>query len=182
VPATVCNHGVVGADDLRHLLAAAIEGDDLAFGQLVRATQPAVWRVCRSLGSAGEEEDLVQETYLRAIRAAPAYRGDAPVLVWLLTIARRTCADHVRRRTRHRELLQRLAGERHLPATPGSSTEALLDELDDDRRAAFTLTQLVGLSYDEAAHVLDCPIGTVRSRVARARLQLLELVQRAEAR
>jgi len=172
----------VGPDPLRHLLDAAVEGDDVAFGRLVRATQAAVWGVCRNLGSVGEEEDLVQETYLRAIRSAPAYRGEAPVLVWLLTIARRTCADHVRRRTRQRDLLQRLARERHVTSAPGSSTEALLAELDVDRRAAFTLTQLVGLSYEEAAQVLDCPIGTVRSRVARARLQLLELVQRADAR
>ena len=172
----------MGSDPLRHLLDAAVDGDDVAFGRLVRATQAAVWGVCRNLGSAGEEEDLVQETYLRAMGAAHGYRGDAPVLVWLLTIARRTCADHVRRRTRQRDLLQRLARERHVASAPGSSTEALLAELDADRRAAFALTQLVGLSYEEAAQVLDCPIGTVRSRVARARQQLLELVRRADAR
>lgn len=170
-------------DPLRRLLDAAVEGDDRAVAELVRRTQPAVWRVCTLLGSPGEEEDLVQEVYLRALRSLPGYRGDAPVLPWLLSIARRTCADSVRRRQRQRRLLERL----HLDTSAGSVTppggfvDDLLDALDDDRREAFVLTQLLGLSYEETAAALDCPIGTVRSRVARARADLLALVRRAEA-
>ena len=89
--------------------------------------------------------------------------------LWLLSIARRTCADHVRRRQRRPRLTQRLAHE----ATPAQA--------DPDRRDAFVLTQLVGLSYDEAAVVAGCPIGTIRSRVARARAELQEAVRRTEA-
>ena len=88
-------------DPLQPYLAAALEGDGVAVGELVRLTQPAVWQVCRALGSPGEEEDLVQETYLRALSSLARSRGDAPVRVWLLSIARRVCADHVRRRQRH---------------------------------------------------------------------------------
>ncbi len=64
---------------------------------------------------------------------------------------------------------------------PGNPTYALLEEIDPDRREAFVLTQVLGLSYDEAAIVLDCPIGTIRSRVARARVELADEVRAAEA-
>lgn len=174
-------------DELRRLAAAAAEGDDVAVGELVRRTQPVVWQLCTALGSTGETEDLVQETYLRAVKALPTYRGDAPVRVWLLAIARRTCADHVRRRQRQRRLLQRLESEAaarraDTPSVHGlapAATDELLAAIDPDRREAFVLTQLVGLSYDEAAGVVGCPIGTIRSRVARARADLLGLVELA---
>lgn len=165
-------------DPLRLVAAAAVEGDNAAVGELVRRTQAAVWQVCAALGSAGEVEDLVQETYLRALRALPRFRGDAPVRLWLLSIARRTCADHVRRRQRQRRLLERLTGDAAAgsdvgvdPASPAAASQ-LVDRLDPHRREAFVLTQLVGLSYEEAAHVAGCPIGTIRSRVARARADL----------
>lgn len=180
---------VADADDdlLTAYVAAAAEGDNVAFGELVRATQDVVWRLCSALGSPGEEEDLVQETYLRAVRSLAGYRGDAPVRVWLLAIARHVCADHVRRRQRQRRLVERAIhfAERDavpaLDATPDLSGD-LLDVLDPDRRAAFVTTQLLGLSYEDAAAVLGCPIGTIRSRVARARSQLLAAVERSEAR
>ena len=76
-------------DPLARHAPAAVEGDDVAVAELVRLTQPAVWRLCTVLGSTGETEDLVQETYLRALAALPRFRGDAPVALWLLSIARR---------------------------------------------------------------------------------------------
>ncbi len=170
-------------DPLRAYLDAALEGDDVAVGELVRLTQPAVWQVCTALGSTGEVEDLVQDTYLRALGALPRYRGDAPVRVWLLAIARRVCADHVRRRQRRRRLLDRVRGHTtQLDVAAPEVVDDLLDVLDADRRDAFVLTQLVGLSYEEAATVVGCPIGTIRSRVARARADLLTAVSRAAAR
>ena len=169
-------------DPLRHLLDAANEGDERALEALVRATQGAVWQVCLRLGSPGEEEDLVQDTYLRAVKAMPAYRGDAPVLPWLLSIARRACADHVRVRERRRRLRDKLVAHTTDTAeVPVEPTGDLLDSLDADRRDAFVLTQLAGMSYDEAAAALGCPIGTVRSRVARARADLVAVVAEADA-
>jgi RNA polymerase sigma-70 factor, ECF subfamily len=169
---------------LRRLLEAAVNGDNHALGELVRRTQPLVWRVCTALGSRGEVEDLVQETYLRALRSLPNYRGESPVRSWLLSIARNVCADHVRRRGRRTRLMDRLRRER-LGGPPGPGLSPELDEflasLDPDRREAFVLTQMCGLSYDEAALVVGCPIGTIRSRVARARSDLLALVQAADA-
>jgi RNA polymerase sigma-70 factor (ECF subfamily) len=169
-------------DPLRALLAAAAEGDDPALAELVRRTQPDVWRLCALLGSAGAEDDLAQETYLRALRALPSYRGEAPVRAWLLAIARHVCADDVRRRERQRRLARRLAHERHDPGPAPSGTEALVLALDPDRRDAFVLTQILGLTYEETAAALGCPIGTVRSRLARARADLVAMVRQAEAR
>jgi RNA polymerase sigma-70 factor (ECF subfamily) len=173
-----------GTDDqLRRFADAAREGDNVAVRELVRHTQPAIWRLCNVLGSPGEEDDLVQETYLRAFRSLSNYRGDAPIVAWLMTIARRVCADHVRSRVRQRRLVGVLAQEAddQWEAAPGNPTLELLDRIDPDRREAFVLTQVAGLSYDEAAVVLDCPIGTIRSRVARARADLVAQIRAAEA-
>lgn len=171
-------------DELRRLAAAAAEGDDVAVGELVRRTQPVVWQLCTALGSTGETEDLVQETYLRAVRGLEHYRGEAPVLAWLLSIGRHVCADHVRSRQRRRRLVERLSATAAEPVVPQPEipVDDMLDSLDPDRREAFVLTQLVGLSYEDAALALGCPIGTVRSRVARARADLTAAMQRAESR
>jgi RNA polymerase sigma-70 factor (ECF subfamily) len=174
---------VVPDDELRHLAEAAAHGDDVALGELVRRTQPVVWRTCTLLGSAGEEEDLVQETYLRAMRSLRTFRGDAPVRAWLVAVARNVCADHVRRRQRANRLLQRLHVEPVVDrvSDPHGEMDDLLAALDPDRREAFVVTQVLGLSYAEAAVALDCPVGTIRSRVSRARADLIAAVRQAEA-
>ena len=165
-------------DPLLPLLLAAREGDDRAMSSLVERTQEVVWRLCASLGSGIDVEDLVQETYLRAIGSLDSFRAESPVLPWLITIGRRTCADQVRRRQRQRRLIDRI--ERTTDRTPhhgpGVPVDDVLDQLHEDRRDAFVLTQFGGLSYDEAAEVLGCPVGTIRSRVSRARADLLALV------
>lgn len=175
----------VRVDDraLRRLLEAAGEGDDRALGALVRATQPDVWRVCSALGSPGQTEDLVQETYLRAMRSLGTYRGASAVTVWLSAIARNVCADDVRRRQRRRRLVDRLSQAARLDehVMEVEPIGDLLDALDADRREAFVLTQLVGLSYEEAAEVVGCPVGTIRSRVSRARADLVAVVARTRA-
>lgn len=176
-----------GTDPLADLLARSAEGDDVALGALVRRTQADVWRMCSALGSTGEVDDLVQETYLRMIRALPSFRGDSSVRTWLLAIARHVCADHVRRKVRHRRLLDRLAEnlvEQQEPP-PTAPTAVLgtvdLDALNAEQREAIVLTQVLDLSYEEASRVLGCPIGTVRSRVHRAREKLLGGLGRAAA-
>ncbi len=170
-------------DPLRPLFDAAREGDDRAVAELVRATQPSIWRLCESLGSPTEPADLVQETYERALRSMHTYRGEAPVRAWLLAIARHVCADAVRRAQRQRRLVDRIARvtatDTSTPAVDGSLDE-LVDQLEPGRREAFVLTQQLGLSYDEAAEVLGCPVGTIRSRVSRARSDLLESVRAAQ--
>ncbi|MGE0877353.1 MAG: sigma-70 family RNA polymerase sigma factor [Acidimicrobiia bacterium] len=172
---------MVDGDTLLALLQAAIEGDDVAVATFVRRTQPSVWRVCSVLGSPGEVEDLVQETYLRAFGALRTFRGEAPVLAWLLSIARRVCADDVRKRQRIRRLSERMPTRfRSVPA-PSEPLDEVLRYLNPEQREAFVLTQLVGLSYEEAAVAMECPIGTVRSRVARARDELARVARAADA-
>lgn len=166
-------------DELTSLARAAGRGDRAALARLVRQTQADVWRLCAHLVDPGCADDLTQDTYLRAIPALSKFRGDAPVRTWLLTIARRACAAEISARARGRQLALRLAatpgGTLGQPsAEPGAQAAAvdLLNSLEPDRRAAFVLTQLLGCSYAEAAAICGCPVGTIRSRVARAREDL----------
>ncbi len=173
-------------DHLTRTLLDAQAGDQRALERFVRATQHDVVALCRYLGDADTAEDLAQETYRRALASLHRFRATGPAKHWLLTIARRTCADATRRRIRRRRLDQRVVGLAHdeLEVRPvdsaGSEIAELLGALDEDRRAAFVLTQINGLHYDEAAEVLGVPIGTIRSRVSRARDQLVAALRAAE--
>lgn len=170
-------------DELTSLLVAARDGDRLALGAFVRSTQAEVWRLARHLVSPEDAEDVTQDVFVRAWRALPDYRGDAAARTWLLAIARRTCADAVRARTRARRLRARLEAQPVRATAPGATTDldALVAALPPDRREAFVLTQVVGCSYEEAAAIAGVPIGTIRSRVARAREALVEAVRAADA-
>jgi RNA polymerase sigma-70 factor (ECF subfamily) len=163
-------------DELTALAATAARGDDAALAALVRQTYRDVWRLCAHLVEPSAADDLVQETYARAIPALRRFRGDAPVRTWLLAIARRACAAEISARSRDRRLAARLHGlPPGMPAPePGSQVNPalLLAAVEPGRRAAFVLTQLLGCSYAEAAVVCGCPVGTIRSRVARAREDL----------
>jgi RNA polymerase sigma-70 factor (ECF subfamily) len=157
----------------------ARHGDHGAATAFVRATQADVWRVCAHLGSGRDADDLTQETYARAFASLHRFGGRSSARTWLLAIARRVCADAVRAAVRARKLdlaETDAAGSGGPHATdPAESValNAMLDALDPQRREAFVLTQLVGLSYAEAADVCGCPVGTIRSRVARARADLV---------
>ena len=89
-------------DELTVLARGAVDGDDAALAELVRRTQHTVEAVCRVLADADEVDDVVQEVYLRVVVALPGFRFDSPVLPWVLTLTRRTCADVVRGRSRRR--------------------------------------------------------------------------------
>ena len=173
-------------DELTELLLAARDGDRIALAAVIRRTQPEVWRLCRHLVDPDEADDVTQEVYLRAWRALPDWRAESGARTWLLAIARRTCVDVVRRRQRRRRL-QVLAGPEQVPEPvepgPAGAVELteLLEVLDPDQRAAFVLTQVIGLSYAEAARVCECPVGTIRSRVARARGALMAELRAAAA-
>lgn len=173
-------------DDLTRLAIDARAGDRLALHTLVRATHPHVWRYCAALVDVDAADDLAQETFARAFGSLRRYRGDAPVRLWLLAIARRVCADEVRRRGSRRRRRERAPLGPDPAATTPDRAEAqalrsLVDALPDDRRQAFELTQLAGLTYAETAAQLGVPIGTVRSRVARARGELVAALAAAES-
>jgi RNA polymerase sigma-70 factor (ECF subfamily) len=170
-------------DELADVAADAAGGDPLAAAALVRATQSDVWRLCAALGDRATADDLTQETYLRAFGSLHRFENRSTVRTWLLSIARRVCADAVRSRRRKRLTLLRddadLESLLHQDRTAaddvaeGATVADLLARLDPDRREAFVLTQLIGLPYAEAAEVAGCPVGTIRSRVARARADLI---------
>ncbi|MCW2675834.1 MAG: sigC [Modestobacter sp.] len=173
---------------LERLAALAAEGDAAATAALVRETQADVWRLCAHLSDRQAAEDLTQETYLRALPALRGFEGRSSLRTWLLSIARRVCADHLRARKRRPLVLvgedaelADLARDGHHDEVGGTvAAQDVLDRLDPERREAFMLTQLIGLPYAEAAAVVGCPVGTIRSRVARARADLVEALVAAD--
>ena len=164
-------------DDLTALALAARDGDRVALAAFVRASQAEVWRLCAHLTDRDAADDVTQDVYMRALGSLRSFRGDSSARTWLLSIAHRSCADHVRHVQRRRRLLGALHDRRPSAVAPlldgVVELDILLSSLDPDRRVAFVLTQLLGLEYQDAAAVVDVPVGTIRSRVARARAQLI---------
>lgn len=169
-------------DELTQLLLGARSGDPEAAAAFVRGTQAEVWRLCAHLGARGAADDLTQETYARAFTSLRRFAGRSSARTWLLSIARRVCADAVREAVRMRAHVDTHASEAAdgspAPGLPdvgdAVALRSMLAALSDERREAFVLTQLLGLSYAEAADVAGCPVGTIRSRVARAREDLVD--------
>jgi RNA polymerase sigma-70 factor, ECF subfamily len=171
-------------DDLTVLALAAGTGDRVALASFVRRTQADVWRFCAHVNGRAEADDLTQETFLRAIPALARFEGRSSARAWLLSIARRTCADSVRRTVRRRRLSEQIVHEHEPDHQPAASGEVdlwlLLAKLEEGRRHAFVLTQVIGLSYAQAADACACPVGTIRSRVARAREDVMRQLGQAE--
>ena len=170
-------------DPLTRLAHGARAGDDQALEALVQATYDQVWRLCATLLDTQAADDLAQETFLRAVSALPRFRGESSVRTWLLAIARHVCLDELRARSRRRRRDKASAVvDEATVADPCEdvTTNDLVGRLQPDRRAAFVLTQMFGLSYEETADICECPVGTIRSRVARARADLVAAVHQAE--
>lgn len=163
-------------DELTHLLIEARDGDRDAFAGAVRMAAPGVERFVRAAVDAADLDDVVQDTFVRAWGSLHRFRVESTGMTWLLAIARRAAADAVRRTVRRRELQARVESLRPAelvaPDTGRADLDDLVARLAPERREAFVLTQVVGLAYDEAALVCGVPIGTIRSRVARARADL----------
>ncbi|CAM5746873.1 putative RNA polymerase sigma-C factor [Streptomyces afghaniensis 772] len=169
---------------------AARGGDPAAVDRFVRALHRDVIRYVAHLCADPQAvDDLAQDTFLRALGSLHRFEGRSSARTWLLAIARRAVADSLRNtavRPRPADLSDwepavELAQPRGLPGfDDGVALLELLASLPDERREAFVLTQLLGLPYAEAAELSDCPVGTVRSRVARARATLMALLAEAE--
>ncbi len=167
--------------EITRLAMAAKAGDQAAAAAFIRATQQGVFRFLAHLVDVREAEDLSQETYLRAMRALPRFAARSSARSWLLAIARRVAADHIRALVRQPRTARADDWQVAADTVIAESSQfdevlaltRLLDGLTPERREAFVATQLLGLSYDEAAEVCDCPVGTIRSRVARARADLV---------
>lgn len=165
---------------------AARGGDADAVEHFVRALHRDVQRyVAHLCGDPQAVDDLAQDTFLRALGSLHRFEGRSSARAWLLSIARRAVIDSYRHASARPRLSDvpdwQLAVEnaqpRDLPGfDDGIALLDLLASLPDERREAFVLTQMVGLPYAEAAEAGDCPVGTVRSRVARARATLIDLL------
>ena len=170
-------------------LERAKRGDADAFEALMTPEEGRVWALClRMLGNAEEARDAAQETMIRAWRALPSFRGEARFGTWVYRIAVRTCLDRMRKReeTVPLETLQESGFEpmdpapepegRVLQAEKSKVLRQALDRLPEEMRTALVLTSMDGQSYEEAAEVLEVPVGTVRSRIARAKLKLQKIL------
>lgn len=181
----------ISPDDSATLWAlAARTGDTEAAERFVRALRRDVRRYVTSLGVDPQSaDDLTQDTFLRALGSLHRFEGRSSARSWLLTIARRAVVDSFRYTATRPRLSDtddwQAAAERAQPHNlpgfdDGIALADLLADLPDERREAFVLTQLLGVPYAEAALFSNCPIGTVRSRVARARISLIESLRDAE--
>ena len=156
-------------DELTEAALRARAGDSAAAAEFVRGTQADVWRLCAHLGNARDAEDLTQETFARAFSSLHRFAGRSSARTWLFSIARRVCADAIRSRKPVSPVADPEPTGRSADPAEAVSLRLLLESVDTPFREAFVLTQILGLSYPEAADVVGCPVGTIRSRVARAR-------------
>lgn len=167
------------------LAIAAAGGNPRALEAFIKATQHDVWRFVAYLSEVRNADDLTQETFLRAIGAIERFSGRSSARTWLLAIARRVVADHIRH-VRSRPRAAAGADPQSVPRTDRHArgfedlveVKAMIANLSTEQREALLLTQLLGLPYADAAAVCGCPVGTIRSRVARARDALLADAER----
>jgi RNA polymerase sigma-70 factor (ECF subfamily) len=157
------------------VIRAAQDGDRDAYAELVRSHYEPVHRyLARLLGDHALAEDVAQETFVRCYRALHRYQFEGRFTTWLIRVAHNAGIDAIRARTRHARLTLE-APRAPQPSEPSTSVEldAALAALPPKLRDALLLVEVVGLRYREAALALSVPAGTVKSRVARAREQLL---------
>lgn len=171
----------------RELVRRAREGDQAAFGALIRRHQRRIFGLgVRLLGTVPDAEDLVQETFLRAWRALDRFDEERPLAPWLVRIATNRALNVLDTRSRRRseELTDAVRWDGPSPeedferARLREDVMSALQTLPDDQRTILVLRAHDGLSYREIAETLDVPIGTVMSRLARARETMRRRVRR----
>jgi len=181
------------AEDLaKAAIGRVLDGDDDAFAVVVRSYSSTVSQALARRVPAQDVQEVAQDVFVRLYRSLPTYRGDAPLRVWVLTIARLAAADHWRRQYRRRDVAmsdfdeagqigveaawrEQEAG-READAKRRAAARRLLEaglaRLSPDDRAVITLTELEERSMDEAARELGCGLSAVKVRAFRARKRL----------
>ncbi len=185
--------------DDRELIEACLQGRTEAFGELVRRYQDRVYNtVYRLLGQAEDAQDALQETFLSAFHSLDSFKGESQFFTWLYRIAVNS-AISLRRK---RRVGMRLENEHHegtMSAEPADDSEwsqpglalekadderrmqRILNRLSSDHRIVLVLKEIDGLKYEAIAEVLRVPIGTVRSRLFRARMELRGILEESDS-
>ncbi|BCX89136.1 RNA polymerase sigma-70 factor, ECF subfamily [Methylomarinovum tepidoasis] len=180
--------GQSAADVDRELVRRVQQGDKKAFDLLVLKYQPKIVQlISRYIRDPSEALDVAQETFIKAYRALPRFRGDSAFYTWLYRIAINTAKNHIAARARRPsdseielETAEQFEGAVRLKdqETPegillseeiADAVRQAIEELPDELRTAIILREFEGLSYEEIAQAMGCPVGTVRSRIFRAR-------------
>lgn len=182
--------GAMGEREADLLLVRRVQsGDREAFSLLVSKYQRKLLRlIMRLVRDPAEAEDVAQEAFIKAYRALPNFRGESAFYTWLYRIAVNTAKNWLMSQGRRMPVMSEILDEDTDSAdelgllqnheTPerllmskqiGETVNAAMDALPEDLRTAIALREIEGLSYEEIAQVMDCPIGTVRSRIFRAR-------------
>ncbi|MDD3483324.1 RNA polymerase sigma factor RpoE [Azovibrio restrictus] len=173
----------------QQLVEQAQQGDRHAFDVLVAKYQRKLGRlVARLVKDSAEVEDVVQEAFIKAYRALPAFRGESAFYTWLYRIGVNTAKNYLVSQGRRAptstefnndeaegfaegDLLRDIDTPESLLMTKqiGQTVNQAMETLPEELRNAIVLREIEGLSYEEIARIMDCPIGTVRSRIFRAR-------------
>ncbi|MDP6414368.1 MAG: RNA polymerase sigma factor RpoE [Gammaproteobacteria bacterium] len=175
-------------DTDQQLVDRVLSGNKNAFNMLVLRYQHRVAAlISRFIHDPQEVEDVCQEAFIKAYRALPLFRGDSAFYTWLYRIAVNTAKNHLVSRNRRPpasdlevdeaeiseigSVLREIENPEGCLATDKlkQAITAAIEELPEDLRTAFTLREFSGLSYEDITEVMDCPVGTVRSRIFRAR-------------
>jgi len=178
----------------QELVKRTLHGDTYAFEELVKTYQNKVYMLAyRYMGNEDDANDMAQEAFIKAYRSLRSFKGDASFGTWIYRITTNVCLDELRRRKRKiapislDEPLATLDGaeiEREISDQSlaadviyekkefSQNIQLLLDEMKPEHKTVIVLRDVMDLSYEEIASVLDCSIGTVKSRISRARIIL----------
>ena len=173
------------------LVRAAASGDEAAFGELVRMYENKAYHLAlRMCGNAEDAYDVAQDAFLAAWKGLPSFRGDAGFSTWLYRLVSNAAIDHLRRTKHQRGNVSLDDEELNIDApdtAPGPLENAVekelqqavqdgLAQLGDDHRAVLVMREVQSLSYEEIARTLEIDLGTVKSRISRARTALRKIL------
>lgn len=190
------SHGLAGERDDAALVEAHVAGDPDAFGELFARHRDRLWAVSlRTTGKPEDAADALQDAMISAFRRAGSFRGDSAVTTWLHRIVVNACLDRLRRaKVRSADALpddlEGHAARGTVLASPDAADPeahalagdrrrrvlAALEELPPDQKAALVLVDMEGYPVQEAADILEVPMGTIKSRCARGRARLAVLL------